>query len=315
MKFRILVCGCGKLGTRYLQGILNFNCKSEVYVYDVSSESINFSRTNLQDYPNPYLHKLIFSNNLFDLPKEFDLIIISTTAKGRSSLIEMLNTKFNIKRWLIEKVLAQSTEEINLIQETLKYKNSVFVNTPRRAWTLYSKLKLLLTHNSPKQMIIVGNFGIACNAIHFIDLFAWLTDEKLISINCDNLDKFWVESKRADFWEVNGIIIANFSKGSSLIIDSKLSNEEFKISLIDSNEYLVDEDSGKIHENGKLIIKENTPLQSELTPIIVDSILNKDLCNLPHLRDSASLHKTFLDSLQLHWGQYNSAQGKILKIT
>ena len=46
MKFRILVCGCGKLGTRYLEGLLNFNCESEIYVYDFSIESINNSKKN-----------------------------------------------------------------------------------------------------------------------------------------------------------------------------------------------------------------------------------------------------------------------------
>ncbi len=315
MKFRILVCGSGKLGTRYLQGLLNFNCKSEVYVYDVSSQSINFSKKNLEKYPNPNLHELVFSNNLDDLPREFDLIILSTTAKNRSNLIEMLNVKFNIKSWVIEKVLAQSSKEIILIEETLKHKKNVFVNTPRRVWPLYSKLKSFLTLNFPKQMNIVGNFGLACNAIHFIDLFAWLTGEKLVSINCDNLDKFWVESKRADFWEVSGVLTAIYSNGSNLIIDSKVSNDKFNINLIDTCEYFIDEDNGNIYENDELVIRDNILLQSELTPIIVNLILNDGECHLPTLLESASLHKPFLDSLQIHWNQYNSTQGKILKIT
>jgi hypothetical protein len=158
-----------------LQGLLNFNCKSEVYVYDVSGQSINFSKKKLEKYPNPNLHELVFSDNLDDFPSEFDLIILSTTAKNRSNLIEMLNFKFNIKSLVFEKVLAQSSQEIILIEESLKHKKNVVVNTPRRVWPLYSKLKSFLTLDFPKQMNIIVSFGIACNAIHFIDLFAWLT--------------------------------------------------------------------------------------------------------------------------------------------
>ena len=97
MKFRILVCGCGKLGNRYLEGLLNFNCESEIYVYDFSIESINNSKKNLEKLTNKYLHKFIFSDNILDLPKGFDLVILSTTAKNRSNLIEMLNDNFVIQ--------------------------------------------------------------------------------------------------------------------------------------------------------------------------------------------------------------------------
>jgi len=315
MKFRILVCGCGKLGTRYLEGLLNFNCESEIYVYDFSIESINNSKKNLEKLTNKYLHKFIFSDNILDLPKGYDLVILSTTAKNRSNLIEMLNDNFVIQNWLIEKVLAQSTLEISIIQETLKNKRNVFVNTPRRTWTLYEKLKEKLNQDISSKMKIIGSFGLACNAIHFIDLFAWLTGEELLSINCENLDKFWMESKRNDFWEVNGVMTATFSKGSFLVIDSKMSNEKFKISLTNSTEYFIDADNGVIYENGNLIIKEKIPLQSDLTPIIVDLILNKGFCYLPTLAESALLHKPFLDNLQIHWNHYNNTQGAILKIT
>lgn len=315
MKFRILVCGCGKLGTRYLQGLLNFNSESEIFVYDVSLESINNSKKILENFSNQYSHKFNFGDNLLDFPKEFDLIILATTAKDRSNLIEILNLNFKIKSWLIEKVLAQSVKEIAIIQETLKHNNNVYVNTPRRTWRFYSKLKEKLNKNTPKKMSIIGNFGLGCNAIHFVDLFTWITGEKLLSINCDGLDKFWVESKRNDFWEVNGVIIATYSNGSLLVMDSKISNEKFKIILTDSIEYIIDEDNGNIYENDILLVNEKIPLQSELTPIIVDFILNKGYCHLPTLLESASLHIPFLDSLQKHWNQFNNKQGEILKIT
>jgi hypothetical protein len=315
MKFKILICGCGKLGSRYLQGLLDFNHESEIYVFDVSNESIKNSQNILDKFPNKYSHKFIFSDNFIDFPKDFDLTILSTTANGRSILINFLNSNFKIKNWLLEKIIAQSSNDLIIIQDILKQNNSIYVNTPRRTWALYIKLKEKLTKNFPKKMNIIGNFGLACNAIHFIDLFAWLTGEVLISINCENLDNFWVESKRKDFWEVSGEIIAEYSKGSILVINSKISNEKFTIKLMDSVEYLIDEDRGNIFENKINIINEKVPLQSELTPIIVDSILTKGICQLPTLTESALLHKPFLEALQSHWNRYNSLEGEILKIT
>lgn len=315
MKFKILICGCGKLGSRYLQGLLYFNRESEIYVFDLSKESINISQNILENIPNKYNHKYTFSDNINDFPKDYDLAIVSTTAKGRSSLINFLNTNFNIKNWLLEKVLAQSTNDLMIIQDILKHNNSVYVNTPRRTWSIYIKLKDKLKLNFKKKMNVVGNFGLACNAIHFIDLFAWLTGEALVSINCEYLDNFWIESKRKDFWEVSGEVIAEYSNGSVLVINSKISNANFKIKLIDLVEYDIDEDSGNIYENQKKIIKENIPYQSELTPIIVDAILTKGNCQLPRLTESALLHKPFLEGLQAHWNKYNSVEGEILKIT
>lgn len=315
MKFKILVCGCGKLGTRYLQGLLDFSCESEIYVFDLSTDAIMNSQKSIEVLPNKFEHTYIFSDKITDFPKEFDLSIVSTTAKGRSGLIEMLNSSFIIKNWILEKVLAQSINELSIIQDILKKNNSVYVNTPRRTWSLYLKLKNLLQPNLPKKMFVVGDFGLACNVIHFIDLFSWLTGENLLSINCDNLDNFWIESKRKNFWEVSGFIVAEYSQGSVLVIDSKSSNKGLVIKLSDLNEYVIDEDGGIIFENEKKIVKEKIPLQSELTSIFVETILTKGICQLPTLKESILLHKPFLKEFQAHWNKFNSLEGEILKIT
>ena len=315
MKFRILLCGCGKLGTRYLQGLINFSVISDIYVYDISTVALHNAQIFIDCLRNKMSHNIIYSEKLNSFPKQIDLVILSTTANNRFNLIEELNSNFTIKNWIIEKIIAQSFNELCKIDINLKNCNSAYVNTPRRAWSLYYKLKNKVTPNFQKKMKIIGNFGLVCNAIHFIDLFAWLTDEKLISVNCDGLDKFWIESKRITFWEVSGILTAIYSNGSVLTIDSRTTNQCFKIFLYDTSEYVIDEDNGIVYEENEILFNEPVPLQSELTPIFVDMIFHKGFCNLPSLKESITLHKPFLESIQKHWNEFNNLQGDVLKIT
>ena len=63
--------------------------------------------------------------------------------------------------------------------------------------------------------VVGNNWGLMCNTINYLDVFSWLTDEKLVSINSDRLDKKWFVSKRDQYMEVNGVLNAFFSNGSS----------------------------------------------------------------------------------------------------
>ena len=145
----------------------------------------------------------------------------------------MLSRELNIKYWLIEKVLTQSVDEVELLRNTLK-KNIAFVNLSRREMDWYQKLRLEFKDQGPLKISKTGGlWGMACNSIHFIDLVSWWTNEELVSINTEKLDNKWFASKRLGFFEVKGELIANFSKGSKLILKSKLidKNEIIKVKL------------------------------------------------------------------------------------
>ena len=93
---KILIAGGGQLGSRYLQGLSKFRTNLDIYVYDISNDSLDLSRARWLE-TNPSLkHKVKYIKNLNLLPKNIDLAIISTTADVRSSVISKIKSKSKI---------------------------------------------------------------------------------------------------------------------------------------------------------------------------------------------------------------------------
>ena len=65
--------------------------------------------------------------------------------------------------------------------------------------------------------------------MHFIDLIFWWTGEKLTSINTDDLNKNWFESKRKGYFEINGKLQLAFSGGSKATFESNNIEKNFFI--------------------------------------------------------------------------------------
>ena len=57
----------------------------------------------------------------------------------------------------------------------------------------------------------------------------------MISINTENLNNKWFESKRKGYFEVTGSLLGKFSNGSELVLKFflKKSNEILKINILD----------------------------------------------------------------------------------
>ena len=96
----------------------------------------------------------------------------------------------SVNYWVLEKVLAQSKQELEFINSTITDAKGIWVNTPRRLTSWHQQLKLKFYDQGPLTIKKVGGmWGLACNSIHFIDLVAWWTSESLLSVNTDRLDQ------------------------------------------------------------------------------------------------------------------------------
>jgi hypothetical protein len=316
MKYKILLSGAGQLGSRYLQGLFLYPEKLTVFVHDISLDALENCKLFCSKCTNSNLHDLLFINELDKLPEHLDLAIISSTANARASIVNTISLKSQVRFWILEKVLTQKVIDLEIISNSINKENSAWVNTTRRSWEFYFNLKKHLNKNTSKDLSISGSFGLACNAIHFIDLFSWLTGEKLISIDTSNLNNFWIESKRKGFWEVAGKINVKFSKGSNLVLESNDSFKGMEIVLTDSNFYWnIDENTGTAKRSDGLKIAGNVPLQSQITPILVAEIFNTGSCKLTSLKESIELHKIYLKAFQNHWDKFNLGGEKIIQIT
>ncbi|SVC31010.1 uncharacterized protein METZ01_LOCUS283864, partial [marine metagenome] len=153
-----------------------------------------------------------------------------------------------------------------------------------------------------------GDWGLASNSIHMLDLFAFLTGETQLAIDASGLDVKIYRSKRKDFIELGGRLEASSNRGDHLIlIDEKKSRKATLQQVASDNyRYFINQSKGKVvccHKKNGWKKKEgvfSAPQQSELTHLIVQQIMDSGESYLTSLKESFLLHKPMLDAFNTH---------------
>lgn len=318
MKYSVVIVGAGQLGSRYLQGLVNSSHTLDIFIVDPNKAALNTSKERWEESGGSLSkHSLTQSEDIFKTPKSIDLVICATTANARLSVVKNLTGHARVKYWILEKVLAQSVSDVNHIVNQIKSQSSTaWVNTPRRAMDWYKNIKTKLSKSSFELSIIGGGWGMACNSIHFMDLFSWWSNDKIIKLDVTGLEPEWFESKRNGFWEVSGVIKVYTSKGSSMLLRCDREKRETTIKLLQENtEWVIDETLCCATRNDGYKINGEVPMQSELTAELVNSIINDGVCSLPSLNESAAMHSLLLEALNEHWQNHSSISSSSAKIT
>ena len=316
--YTILLVGAGQLGSRYLQGISDVNLQLLIYVVDPSSESIEIAKKYLSDMPRSDYIDVRYMSSLKELPIEIDLAILATPAHCRLDVLKSIIAGHVVNAWILEKLLAQSTSQLDQIVGLLESHNQVWVNTPRRLmpWHNLVKEKMLNpTVDILKVRLSGANWGLACNAIHFIDLVSWWTNSPVFNICVQNL-QYWTFSKRPGFMEVFGRLIVNYRNGSDLELCCDQGDSSLQIETVTSDGiWLINEVEGKAVAPSGHVIDGELSYQSALTSSLVEEILTYGRCGLPSLVDSASQHRPLLDALLKHWNSSHGVEDLIVPIT
>jgi hypothetical protein len=169
----------------------------------------------------------------------------------------------------------------------------------------YTELKKTLASNEPIHMTVSGHaWGMACNSIHFLDLFAYLTGEPELKLMTSQLDEKLIESKRAGFYEVTGQI--EFCAGEHTISIQSGKEATFSFELVVKqglHKHVVNEVGGKWDH----ITPDNTvshphlPLyQSQLTAPSIDALLESNQCTLTPYKESSVIHTPFIAAMLQH---------------
>tara|TARA_A100001015_G_scaffold318954_1_gene440400 strand:- start:15 stop:695 length:681 start_codon:yes stop_codon:yes gene_type:complete len=209
----ILIVGLGSLGRNYLKAISKLKFRADVYFYDKKKIEREKKIKNTKNI------RFIKLNNLKFLKKKIDLVIVSTTAKGRLNLIrELIKTKS--KYWIIEKIIEQNRNSINKISKILK-PFKCWVDMPRRGLKEYKKIKSILKKkkltNIDLNLTIKGD-RIVTSSVHLIDIMCWLFNTSIKEINTNYLNRRWVESKRKGFFDIGGKLIILLKNNSKIVI-------------------------------------------------------------------------------------------------
>ena len=304
-KINILVIGCGNLGSRYIQGMINVRVPLNIVVVDIKKKSLeNSFKIWIKSKGNLSKHSINFYESLPKIPSYYKITIVSTSSMGRAHLVEKVSNLVKTDFWIIEKVLAQSLSELNILKKSIKGSKATWVNTPRRAMKWYKDLKLLFKNKIPYKMIKIGkNWNLASNSVHFIDLFSWYTNQRLKNVNTEKLNLPWFKSKRDKFYEINGELNLNFTNNYQLLLQSKnyICEDLLKIYLPDETVWTIIEKDGLAFNNLGLKVNGQLELQSKMTEPLINSILENSTCDLPTFEESYSQHAIFINSMLEHW--------------
>ncbi len=298
MKKNVAIIGCGIIGSRHLQALVKTNIPMNIHVVENVTTSKKRAISLLNEISfNTKNHKIIWYKSISKFNESCDLIIVSTRSPNRVKLISQLLEK-GTKKFLIEKVVCQSTLEYkSLIQQMKKFSASAWINTPRRYFQSYQKIKKSIQNTKFLHLsIFCENIGLGTNSIHYVDLFSWLIDDHSLKLRGDFLLPKIFSSKRGrEFKEFFGTIHgSNFLNTHSFQVTSLPSSREYMYVVIstDFGQYVIDELNQKMVFMGKNFVKSKFLFEytSSITKKIVTDILKKDMCLLPSLSDSFMAH-------------------------
>tara|TARA_Y100000294_G_C8549223_1_gene334557 strand:- start:370 stop:1368 length:999 start_codon:yes stop_codon:yes gene_type:complete len=326
----VMIAGAGQLGSRYLQGLAECLNPLRIFVVDPAEESQRLAseRWALAGGPDTK-HSVSFHNQLDDVSTEMDVAIIATTAQVRPSVVEDTAARAQVGTWILEKVLAQSELGLDRIAAAIGDQPNAWVNTWGRMTPWYRQMRSQDCDGPVRFGVEGGSWGLACNAIHFLDLMAWWTNEQLVLVNADGLDDNWVAGGRPGNLEVSGVLTASYSGGtigrlcaappeSGDIVAGREDPTRMWIEREKPVWHVADPCSGTegvaTRPDGRKL-RGRIELQSERTAPLVDGLIDTGTCDLTDLETSVKQHRALLHALLVSWRKVAGSDSNAVPIT
>ena len=288
---RFIVVGFGNMGCRHTQSIIRSFPNAKVCVLEPSKDNFekNCKRINVQS------ENIERYSEIESLNGHFDFCVVATSAEPRFKIVKIL-VEYGIKNFLLEKVVFQSKEQFDIIKK-LKIKENVniYCNFVSRYFPNYIDIKKEMSKKPFKMIVSGGDFGLACNCLHYLDIFQYLRKDfsKINSHNLkENLDG---NSRGKNYKELYGSLHLTNSFGDSFSIISDLDKENglLEVTIVSGDKIHVLNENSLNHTiiSNKTIIQKRFEIlrTSELTgPIIKDFYSKKIL--LPKVSETLHNH-------------------------
>lgn len=305
--FKVAIIGAGELGSRHLQGLVKSSLLLSIEILDNNKNSLEKAKKRAEEmHYNRNIISLKYITKIEQISCEIDLCIIATTANVRLEVLKNLISNIKVKNLILEKILFQKLSDFEAASDLLsKNKINTWVNCPRRLFPVYKDIKKLIRPNEKLTFTVIGgDWGLACNSIHFIDLLCFLNSNEEFEFQPSPFMEI-VESKRKDYLELVGTLVGYQSNGSDIVLHSRKDNSTgLKIQILSKSYFWeVDEIKGEayISSNNYSLDKEysnfSIPYQSELTHLVCEDILLNGRSSLPSWETSVVLHKHLLTKL------------------
>lgn len=294
MKKTILI-GCGNIGFRHLQALCAMAMASETDLTIVEPNLQNRSRIT-DELARANVGQYRVQLSLPEAPSEFDLVIIATNADVRAQVFHDLADRHLFKAIIFEKVLFQRISDIDAVSARLRGV-AAYVNCGRRGFPGYQMLRERLV--GPLDFVVEGTqFALASNAIHFLDIAAYLNNSPLTSLDAGELDKEAVASKRSGNIEIYGTLRGQLANGAHVRLTcAPAETLELNIALTGGQ---IDEGGGTATINGDEVPFETRHVSG--MPYLYETLLRGEGCILPTYAESAEQHRLLLGAINGHLG-------------
>jgi predicted dehydrogenase len=321
--YRLAIIGAGQLGSRHLQGLIRLTQPCQIHVVDSSKVSLDQARQRAGEVSAAASHSVHFHQEIEALPEMLDYAVIATAADVRLAVMRKVLQKRTVRNLLLEKVLFQRLSDYTSASELLRQSGSqAWVNCPRRSFPIYELLRNFFADDSLQHVDVQGgNWGLGCNSIHFVDIIAHLGGGELHSISTELLDKDLIDSKRAGFKEFTGTLLGRCGDASFNITAKRGSQATLLMTLRGEKlTCVIDESAGRAfvcnhHDGGWRTLEFKSPLLSELSTSIAQSILEHGTSNLTPYAQSVAYHVPLLKALGAHIAHHQGGSIDCLPIT
>jgi hypothetical protein len=227
---------------------------------------------------------------------------------------------------ILEKVLFHELDAYQRINDLLvEQKVVTYVNHPRRMFESYKNIKSKIVKTKQSVYSVVGgNWGLGSNALHFLDLFIYLSGQTLKDINVHSIHNHLLESTRKGYVEFTGTIDGHLSDDSFFSITSlQGDSSSISVTIFNSEQRFIVQESGtpKVYELGKTNFFRCTnnifkiQYQSELTSNIALELFDNECCSLPTYDEARHTHELFLTKMLDKYNEITGLQAAVIPIT
>lgn len=313
---RVLLVGCGQLGSRHLQAVATLPQVREIEVIDPKPEAIALGRERLAEVADrqPSL-SVRWLQSLEEARNGGELCIMATQAEGRGRLVQQVAAQLGYQRFLVEKIVTQSVREYQELQAFCAQTGvSVWVNCKQRAEPIHKWMKTQLTQEDKPLTVssVGGNHGLATGGIHLADLFAFLDGSSQIFSAGSAIDPVLHPSKRGShLFDLSGTLLGYSETGSRFVLSYLPHGGAEHLSVVTPRQkWIVDRQSRWVFESRadtdwtwRPVPFTGNLLVSHMTRDLASNILASGRCELPSLDECFAAHRFILTELQPHFNK------------
>ncbi|MGV8058389.1 MAG: Gfo/Idh/MocA family oxidoreductase [Smithellaceae bacterium] len=288
-----VVVGFGAIGCRHAQSLMMGEGFKDIYVVEPSDQMFAEGIKKIGAKPERFLRVPDFS----DLNcSKIKVAIIATSSEPRFQIMKQL-IELGVKYFLVEKIVFQSMTQFNSIIELMEGNGvKAYCNFVNRYFNNYVELekKIKVSASKVSMNVIAGNLGLGCNAIHYMDLFEYLTGNPISM--CKSALTPWTDNCRRGsiYREFSGILFASDDRNNTLSIyfdPSHVGNVNIELSIDDKHLMLSEGSQIEYYFDGQKIGKREFDIipTSKLTSKILNDILSNSTL-LPTIASTRSTH-------------------------